>query len=308
MSKATSESSNPRPSILTPTFPFTSAPDADVILRSSDGADFYLHRAILSLVSPVFQTMFSFPQSVAVSEIPITAVQEDSVLLDRALRFFYPGGNTAVSTIDDLRDIIEVLVSKYDVACVGPIAKQHLARYYADRPLAVYGIAIAHGWKDAALHAARESLKRPLRIVDAQASPDLNHLPATAYHNLLYYHRLCAAAAKSATEDLRWLRPNDDVWFTCGTCARADAAWYLADGGLHTVRIWFNQYLERLGDVLGETPGVDIAHHKTMYDALASASKCTTCCEKVFDQLPEFVSTRLVARISEAIDAIELKS
>ncbi|KAJ7758966.1 hypothetical protein DFH07DRAFT_1060290 [Mycena maculata] len=305
MSKATSES--PRPSKLTPTFPLASAPGADVILQTSDGAYFYLHRAILSLVSPVFQTMFSLPQPVAAPEIPIIAVQEDSVLLDGALRFFYPGGNPAVSTIDDLRDIIEVLVSKYDVACVVPIAKQHLARFHSDRPLAVYGIAIAHGWNDAALHAARESLRHPLRIVDAQASPDLNHLPATAYHNLLYYHHLCAAAAKSATEDLRWLQPNDDVWFTCGTCARADAAWYLADGGLHTVRIWFNRYLARLGDVLGETPGIDIVRHKTMSDALMRASKCTTCCEKVFDQLPEFVSTRLAARISETIAEIELK-
>ena len=39
------------------------APDADTILRSSDGKEFRVHRVILSLASTVFQGMFCLPQS-----------------------------------------------------------------------------------------------------------------------------------------------------------------------------------------------------------------------------------------------------
>jgi len=37
------------------------APDADTVLRSSDGEEFRVHRIILSLASPVFQGMFTLP-------------------------------------------------------------------------------------------------------------------------------------------------------------------------------------------------------------------------------------------------------
>ncbi|KAJ6539816.1 hypothetical protein DFH09DRAFT_847089, partial [Mycena vulgaris] len=54
---------------------------------SSDGADFYAHRAVLALVLPVFQTMVTLPQA---DDIPVVDMSEHSALLDQALRFFYP--------------------------------------------------------------------------------------------------------------------------------------------------------------------------------------------------------------------------
>ncbi|KAJ7206395.1 hypothetical protein GGX14DRAFT_310226, partial [Mycena pura] len=60
---------------------FAQTPDADAILRSRDGADFYIHTVILSLVSPVFETMFSLPQSPPTSAIPIIRMEEDSISL-----------------------------------------------------------------------------------------------------------------------------------------------------------------------------------------------------------------------------------
>ncbi|KAJ6593279.1 hypothetical protein B0H19DRAFT_975930 [Mycena capillaripes] len=311
MSNPTLSESTVIPSVFVPAFPFVNAPGADAILQSSDGVDFYVHRNILALVSPVFRDMFALPQPESSPEIPIIPVQEDSAVLDRALRFFYPGTQSVIATLDELRDIIEVLVSKYDVECVIPRIKDRLVNLLVEKPVAVYVIALNHQWKDIALKAARESLKTPLRVVDAEAPPELDHIPASAYHNLLYYHACCATAAKNITEDLRWVgfEPTNHVWFSCTSCRRADPHWVLSDGGGYYARLWFNQYLLALGDVLYQTPGIDLNHHKTMLDALKNmVLQCgSNCREKAFEQLPQFVETCLAPKIKATMDQIELK-
>ncbi|EPS96062.1 hypothetical protein FOMPIDRAFT_17317, partial [Fomitopsis schrenkii] len=35
---------------------------ADIVLRTADGTDFYVHKTILRMSSTFFQTMFSLPQ------------------------------------------------------------------------------------------------------------------------------------------------------------------------------------------------------------------------------------------------------
>ncbi|KAJ7629049.1 hypothetical protein FB45DRAFT_919856 [Roridomyces roridus] len=247
--------------VFSPDDSFLPGPGKDVVLRSFDEVDFHLHRTVLSLVSPVFQT------------ISVVPVQEMSVLLNRALKFFYPGTLPPESmTLDELRDIIEVLVSKYDVQCVAPTAKAYLERHLATKPVAVYAIAFTHQWKDVALKAARQSLLLPLRVVSTAAPPELDHIPASC----------------------------------CGLCEGAKLAWYIADGSLHSVRQWFNDYLTELSSVLSETPGVDVSRDKTMFAALAAASKCAVCREKVFEQLPRFASEHLAQRIKVVIDEVSV--
>ncbi|KAJ7479401.1 hypothetical protein B0H11DRAFT_2027333 [Mycena galericulata] len=209
MSNPTPESASAIPGLFIPTFPFVST-NADVILRSSEGADFYVQRGILALVSPVFCDMFTLSQPEASPEIPVIPVQEDAPLLDRALRFFYPVAQPIVTTLAELRGIIEVLVAKYDVQCVVPAAKQRLETYMATQPLPVFAVAVTYQWKDVASKAARESLKLRLRVPDAEASPELKDIPAATYHNLLHHHYCCSLRAKDVTQVLRWVAvPND---------------------------------------------------------------------------------------------------
>ncbi|KAJ7607300.1 hypothetical protein DFH06DRAFT_1344875 [Mycena polygramma] len=243
MSDPASDSSA-APAVFVPAFPFANAPGADAILQSSDGADFYVHRHILALHP---------------TNIPL---QENSAVLDRALRFFYPGVlQPPAMTLDELRGILEVLVSKYDMECVVSAAKTQLESYIESQPIAV--------------------------VVRSTAPPELDHIPASAYHNLLYYHKTCAENAQWVTQVLRWIpAQNEFVWFTCTSCVGETLNWYLSDGVGHPVRKWFIEYVKALGDVLVQTPGIDPRQHKTMLDALAAASKCTFCRGKVFDQLP----------------------
>ncbi|KAJ7688562.1 hypothetical protein B0H17DRAFT_1135535 [Mycena rosella] len=181
------------PSSLVPIHPFVKAAGADATLRSFDGADFYVHRTILSLPSPAESS----------PAVPIIDLQEGSAALDRALRLFYPGTYPNIETLDKLREVIEVLM-KYDMQREVPVVKQHLEKHHSSRPLAVYAIAFRHRWKDVAVAAARESLKHALRMLLADAPPELEGVTAVAYHNLLQYHSRCGEATRSTTTSLKW--------------------------------------------------------------------------------------------------------
>ncbi|KAJ7628240.1 hypothetical protein DFH06DRAFT_935119, partial [Mycena polygramma] len=170
--------------------PFTNSPVADAILRSRDGADFYIVRAILRLVSPVFATMFSLPQPEATPEIDM---DEDAATLDKVLRFIYPGTHPVVETMDALR-IIDLVIGEYDMQCEIPKAKQYLEKYCSSEYLAVYAVGAKYGWRDVAA-VAKESLKYPIRYFNAEPLPKLVRLTAVAYHHLLHYHYLCGQAA-----------------------------------------------------------------------------------------------------------------
>ncbi|KAJ6604106.1 hypothetical protein DFH09DRAFT_1018033 [Mycena vulgaris] len=292
------------PHTFTPTSPFDS-PGADIILRSSDGAEFRVYRAILSLVSPFFQDMFLLPQLAPEPQIPIITVQEDSVRLDRALRFFYPGTQSTVVTLAELRDVLAVLVDKYNMHCLVPAANQQLERYLVDEPLGVYVLASTYRSKDVAIAAAKESLKLPLRVPDKLAPRELRDIPAATYHNLLHYHYLCGVAATRSTMNLQWITNVDDyVWFSCGRCL---GRWWAEAGpaGKYVCQ-WFYDFTKTLGDLVAGTPGIDISLHESISEALKRAAACENCRARGITELLPFLSTRLIPKIKEAIDEVEL--
>ncbi|KAJ6626206.1 hypothetical protein B0H10DRAFT_2185849 [Mycena sp. CBHHK59/15] len=281
--------------------------DADVILRSSDNHDFRVYRAVLSLASPFFKDMFTLPQSGSESEIPVLPMQESGLVLDRMLRFWYPGAEPKVETLDQLREVLEVLISKYDVRSVVPLGKKYLREYIEAHPVAVFAVACHHGWEDVARAAAKESLKFPLRVLNYDAPEVLNNLPANLYHSLLQYHYLCGTAAQGITQDLRWIDAGDWVWFNCsnnGYCPAHALHWYLSGDVVHAVRVWFTDYLEAVGKGLAATPAADMKDPKWMSDAMKKIWKCSTCREKAFDQLLQFVSERLIPKIQREVEKI----
>lgn len=71
---------------------FNNSPTADVILRSSGPkvVEFRVHKAILSIASPVFEDMFSLPQPVTEKALPVCDVSEDAITVEALLRLVYP--------------------------------------------------------------------------------------------------------------------------------------------------------------------------------------------------------------------------
>ncbi|KAJ7073174.1 hypothetical protein C8F01DRAFT_1045983, partial [Mycena amicta] len=91
-------------STLTPATFLASHPfSLNIILRSCDEppVDFYVHRAVLALSSPLFADLFSLRQPLPKDdsesrdgkdekELPVVQVSERAEILDKALRSFYP--------------------------------------------------------------------------------------------------------------------------------------------------------------------------------------------------------------------------
>jgi len=71
---------------------FDNSPTADIILRSGGPkvVEFRAHRVILSIASPVFETMFSLPQPGAEKSLPVCDLSEDANTLEVLLRLIYP--------------------------------------------------------------------------------------------------------------------------------------------------------------------------------------------------------------------------
>ncbi|KAJ6549880.1 hypothetical protein B0H19DRAFT_1298234 [Mycena capillaripes] len=269
------------PSSFVPTHPFASHIGADVIPRSSDGAEFHVHRVILSLVSPVCETMFSLPQPNSSPAVPVIDLEENSATLDQALRFSYPAAHPTFKTLDELQEIIHILVSKYDMQSLVP-------RYLVSNRFGAYAIAFSHGWEDIGKVAAQECLKLPLRVLDNEVPAELKHLTSTAYYNLLRYHFQCSAVAKRTSEDLTWIQNSGHYcWFTCnsGQC--------LIDvrrSSTQSVRYWFVDFCTKMGDLLAVTPVMDLRNTPLFSDAISAAARCNGICRTHgFDSFSGFI-------------------
>ncbi|KAJ6474968.1 hypothetical protein C8R45DRAFT_873978 [Mycena sanguinolenta] len=284
-----------------PAPPFINIPgQIDVILRASDGVDFYVHRAVLSLVSPVFQTMFTLPQAEQLSSsYPVIDVQEASPVLDRTLRFFYPGTELTVGSLDELQEIMEILISKYDMQCLARSVQRHLECYVASDPLAVYAFAGHYRWEELARAAAIETLKIPLRTSDDDTPAVLDLIPASTYHKLLRYHYRCGAAAQKTTRDLSWIpwpeSPFEYRWFTCQSCAMhpVDNTQPLIIAGRgRNVRSWFMEYFLAIGNILSGTPSANVADptHPLFIQAIKKANACGHCRDCVSTHLQHFAA------------------
>ncbi|KAF8339897.1 uncharacterized protein EI90DRAFT_2990513 [Cantharellus anzutake] len=67
-----------------------SFPDGDVILVSSDGLEFQVHKLILSLASPFFRDMFKLPQVESPKPLQSVTMTEDAGTLEALLKIVYP--------------------------------------------------------------------------------------------------------------------------------------------------------------------------------------------------------------------------
>ncbi|KAJ7481368.1 hypothetical protein B0H11DRAFT_2023605 [Mycena galericulata] len=290
MSSPDIESSTPTSPAFIPTFPLVDSPHADIILRSSDGVDFHVQRGILALVSPFFRTMFTLPQPESSSEIPKIEMQEDAALLDRALRLFYPGGQpVVVATLEELRTVMEVLISKYDVQYIVPVIKQHLEQYMGTQPLVVYAVALTHQWKD----------------LDTDAPPELRHITGTAYHNLLRYHQRCGAAARGVVQNLTWVvhsaSASGSYWFCCGNCTN-HAAGSFSGGNKHYLPTWFQVYVASMATILEMRPGARLCQDNIAFYEALSKAHCSGCTNWM--GMVGFISGEITKKIESEIDKV----
>ena len=135
------------------------APDADVILRSSDGKELRVHRLILSLASPVFQGMFSLPQPTEPPpQIPSVDVPESSDVLRPFLQYLYPRSPPKISDISMWAALYSI-ADKYGTEVVmDPLRDMLIPRFLETSPMRVYALASHWGFEDEAMIASTGTL------------------------------------------------------------------------------------------------------------------------------------------------------
>ncbi|KAH8102686.1 hypothetical protein BXZ70DRAFT_929433 [Cristinia sonorae] len=134
---------------------------ADIILRTSDGVDFYIYRIILSLSSPFFKSMFSLKQPkdssgslVSAEGQHIIPVQECSRTLDFLLRLCYPIPDPDIQTIEDIGNVLEAAM-KYEMEQPTKLMRKLLLETSTVHPLRGFAVACRLRMDDEAKTAAR---------------------------------------------------------------------------------------------------------------------------------------------------------
>ncbi|KAJ7116210.1 hypothetical protein C8R43DRAFT_1078076 [Mycena crocata] len=284
----------------TPSSPFDDA-NADAVLRSSDGSDFRVYRAVLSLASPFFKDMFSLPQPESDPNPPIIAVGEPAHTLDRLLRVWYPGADplTVFEGVAELNEIIELALLKYDIQFLVPVLQSHLRPYLENRPVSVFAIACRYGWEDLARAAAKHCLKFTIQaLYDEDAKPYLARIYANNYQELFRYHSACGLAASLARTGMRW--NTQGAWGECPKCTDRN--------GNPTTDAWLISHAHRCRALLKERPGADLLDVSLLATSAATAVACGgKCASSGFQDLVKFQIEMYNPAVKRAVDLVPLE-
>lgn len=212
-------------------YPFNK-PNATAILSSKDNVSFRVQMAILAEASPLFADMFALPQvhggalekatsdevtSALAEDIPSIDVTEDSVTLDKILRFCYPATSPpSIDTLEELRPVLEA-ATKYQLDPAVASIRSCLTKLAIQAPVRVFVIASIYELEDIARTAAQNALRHPSL---GKKVPELDLVPASVYHNLLEYHARCQRIASALASEYSWVPQGTPVGSTDFRVAR----------------------------------------------------------------------------------------
>ena len=164
--------------------------DADLILKSSDDAEFRVHKVIIFLASA--NHLCNIPVESDVDKLPVIRVSENGVTLGTLVSMCYP---VADVDFEDLSVFYQVLKAamKYEMKKIIRILQVKLAHYIERDPLRIYFISIALGLNEEAIKSSKAFALSSNDSADAYVC-EMEVVPAIAYHRLLKYRYQCRAA------------------------------------------------------------------------------------------------------------------
>lgn len=197
------------------------SPDADIIIRSSDGCAFRVHRLILSLGSVTFKDMFAaqahtfLPSLAAIAMsndsesddfkdgLPVVRLTETSRTLRTLLQLLYPGDHPEISGRAAIIAIVNAM-DKYMVDGYPKFIAAALRFVLVEAPHLVLAFAFRHKLSfDLRSRAAYHTLLSPAIAISDDV---LELLAPFQYHQILVYHHQCTLQASVALKKLDWTR------------------------------------------------------------------------------------------------------
>jgi hypothetical protein len=282
----------------------------DAVLRTSDLIDFRVHTLVLSLASPVFDSMFNLPQPPDAEKkedaLPVISVSESSRTLENFLSFCYPAGDPELEDLDDIGDILEVM-SKYDVEVKRRVRKSLLTPIFLENePLRVFAIAQRYHLEDETKLAAFYTLCRPQF---EGFCAELECISAGPYYRLAEYGAKCrtAAARVAAVPNFDWITPDRFAWFSCRENLLLNTDFRISNATIKMDhRHWWLAYMRAVSVALADVPWFNTPKISEEIDvAMNKALACDTCRRNIiaemrtFNQLLAAEVERVVAEVSQ---------
>lgn len=184
-------------------------PRADIILRSSDGTDFRMHKAMLAWASPVFDGMLSLPapaDGASADEqkdgLPVVQLTESAAVLGVLLRFCLP---QAPPALRDLRLAVGVraAAAKYEIGWATDVASKAVDTLAEKDPLLLYAMACREGNERDARRAAFCALRLSPSTISESQSPEIEGLTVGQHRRLLRYRQRCGEAVAEGLARLK---------------------------------------------------------------------------------------------------------
>lgn len=300
--------------ITTASHPFCD-PKCDFVLQTGDNVLFHVHKVILSLVSPVFEGMFSISPMDA-QEMhngrPSIHVSEDSTSLRDFLIWCDPRSTELSKTLESLKNALEV-ADKY--SCDSVIKRIESFMYsnphmWQHAPLVAYSLSIRFRFDSLAPIAARMCFKIPMS--QWPSNPDMGHISGLAMHNLMDYHYKAGAAAASAATDFSWIPrtvgcPSSYFTMPCGSekdCKTVGA-------GSNRWLAWFVDYMKAVAERVQLTPVCEMSQDLNLLTSIhskISTSKCPNCHVHAHTRLTQFseiLGVEINRRIAEVSSKVQ---
>ncbi|KAK0500992.1 hypothetical protein EDD18DRAFT_1348432 [Armillaria luteobubalina] len=264
------------PKIIRAEAPFNDASDlADLVIRTTDNVDFFVHRILLSLKSPSSFFRHALEGSRYTEErdgLPVLEVKEDSIVFRKVLLFCYPYDVPEMKNVEECFAVGGVL----DKYCLDngferfvramralPLMKQNTLR--------IFGFAAARGWKDLGEAAARNTLRMAL---DQEIEFDgLDNITALQYLRLRDYRKRCGKAAQfesdptlgekmtwiaGETSELLFLR-SDLEEQTCRWCIKPLTCWMTTGDRIFRTHYWLADYVNTVKAEVLRQPCPEVA-------------------------------------------------
>ena len=301
--------------------PFDETSDGDVVLKSSDGALFRVHKVILSLASPFFRDMFSLPQADAppdgISNCHIIPFTESSEIIDTLLRVIYPNEDPDLKLVQEIEGVVEAAI-KYDMQKCISVMRKKLILCASKEPIRVFMIACKNKLADVASAAAHLSLRRPILYsfeLGSVVAPfsALEDITAGSLFRLIEYQRQCSKVANDLMSDLTWTREdfawrnkmNDAIVGSCMRCTRT--ALELGEEQLHVVGWWYIFYQEIIAMVRQRPCAALIQESEWLMDkALVEAAKCEECVKDAVHTLRTF-RTIVIQQLDKQLAEVKIQ-
>ncbi|KAK0234111.1 hypothetical protein IW262DRAFT_1334416 [Armillaria fumosa] len=230
----------------------------DLVVRTADSVDFYVHSVLLSLKSPssFFRHVLKNGQHTEEKDgFPVLGVEEDSDTFRTILLLCYPDvAPPEIKSIDQIK-AVKAALDKY---CMDRAQEKFVQLVIAsslmkEQALRIFAHAIANGWRVLGEAAAKNTLTFPLEDPEVELE-DLNYINTLQYVRLQNYHRKCRTAVQvvfSHSSAAPWLGGkesklpflHEESNPKCRWCG-GSLEWFSLPG--FYIHYWFSRYLAQM--------------------------------------------------------------